>query len=65
MEKNKKIKYEVLCNTSNQDYYYSYLTKREVLDLESAERKIMRLDRELIKDKKFNQYPMLNNIYIS
>jgi hypothetical protein len=48
---NKEIKYEILCNTSNRDYYYTYLDKYEVKDLEMATREISNLERKLLENK--------------
>jgi len=48
----KEPKYEILCNAGNNDYYYTYLTKNEVKDLETATNKVMDLERRILERTK-------------
>ena len=59
------MKYEILCNTSNKDYYYMYLDKYEVKDLEYATKKIIDLETKILKNEKFDNYKKIDNLVFS
>ena len=51
----KETKYELLCNTGNTDYYYTYLDKHQMQQYDKALKEIIKverniLDKELEKD---------------
>ena len=47
-------KYEILCNTSNRNYYYTYLDKYEVKDLEKATKIIINIQNDILENNKYD-----------
>ena len=53
MKQDNKI-YEILCNTSNSNYFYTYLNKYEVKDLEDSIKTIIDIQKDILEGNKYN-----------
>jgi len=53
MEEEKKL-YEILCNTSNKNYFYTYLDKYEVKNLEDSLKIIIDMQKDVLEGNKYN-----------